>query len=131
MARYLNPAAVGDYSGLGLSSGTATDSLVFAPGIALDRATLQRRSDAVTIADEVRIVFEHIDLILAEAGLSRSSIVKTTCYLSSDDYRPEFIAAYKHEFGDGPYPARCTFVVGLAADARVQIDAIAVRPERA
>ncbi len=64
MTRYLNPTDVGDYSELGLSSGVATDSLVFAPGIALDRVTLRRRSDAVTIADEVRIVFEHIDLIL-------------------------------------------------------------------
>lgn len=129
MTQYLNPAAVGDYAAAGLSSGTATESLVFAAGLAMDPDTLKRRSDAVTLADEVRIAFENLDHILGEAGLSRRDIVKTTCYLRHDEHRGELIPAYKEAFGDGPYPARCTFVVGLASDLRVQIDAIAVRPE--
>src|SRR5690606_26751740 len=97
---------------------------------AMDPETLQRRADAVTLEDEVRIAFENIDHILGEAGLSRKDIVKTTCYLSDDALRFEFIPAFKAAFGEGPYPARCTFVVGLAADLRAQIDVIAVRPER-
>lgn len=129
MTQYLNPAAIGDYSSVGLSSGTATETLAFATGLAMDPVTLTRRSDAVTIADEVRIAFENIDLILGEAGLSRRDVVKTTCYLRHDEHRSEFIPAFKTAFGDGPYPARCTFVVGLASDIRVQIDVIAVRPE--
>ncbi|MDT0203047.1 RidA family protein [Nocardioides sp. AE5] len=130
MTQYLNPAAVGDYSGAGLSSGTATDSLVFTAGLAMDPETLRKRADAVTVADEVRIAFENIDHVLGEAGLTRRDIVKTTCYLAHDEHRFDFIPAYKEAFGDGPYPARCTFVVGLAADLNVQIDVIAVRPER-
>lgn len=129
MTQYLNPASVGDYSGVGLSSGTATESLAFATGLAMDPTTLRRREDAVTIADEVRIAFENIDAILGEAGLSRSDVVKTTCYLRNGEHRFEFIPAFKDAFGDGPYPARCTFVVGLASNIRVQIDVIAVRPD--
>ncbi len=131
MTQYLNPASVGDYSGAGLSSGTATESLAFATGLAMDPTTLRRREDAETLEDEVRIAFENIDSILGEAGLSRKDIVKTTVYLRNDSDRGALIPAYKAEFGEGPYPARCTFVVGLAADLRVQIDVIAVRPEHA
>lgn len=127
MTQYLNPTGMGDYSQFGLSLGTATDSLAFAAGIALDTTTMRRRADAVTITDEVRIVFENLDQILGEAGLSRKDIVKTTCYLSDAEHRPEFLDAFKSELGAGPYPHRCTFILGLAADTRVQIDAIAER----
>ncbi len=127
MTQYLNPATVGDYSAVGLSSGTAFESLAFATGLAMDPETLRRRSDAVTIDDEVRIAFENIDHILGEAGLSRRDVIKATCYLRHDEHRFEFIEAYMAAYGEGPYPARCTFVLGLASDIRVQIDVIAAR----
>ncbi|MFH5210102.1 RidA family protein [Antrihabitans sp. NCIMB 15449] len=127
MIDYLNPPEIGDFAGVGLSSGTATDVLVYAAGLALDPATMRRRDDATTIADETRICLANIDTILAEAGVSLREVVKTTCYLRDDAYRGEFIEAYRAAFGEGPYPARSTFVLGVASDLRVQIEAVAVR----
>jgi 2-iminobutanoate/2-iminopropanoate deaminase len=129
MTAYLNPTELGDFSAAGLSSGTATDVFVYAAGLALDPTTMRRRADATTVGDETRICLRNIDLILAEAGLTCGDIVKTTCYLRDDTYRMEFIEAYREAFGAGPYPARATFVLGLASDLRVQIEAVAMRPE--
>ena len=64
---------------------------------------------------------------MREAGCTFRDIVKTTCYVHDRHFYPEFFQAYKEFFGDGPYPARCTFYVGIGADCRVEIDAIAVR----
>jgi 2-iminobutanoate/2-iminopropanoate deaminase len=125
MIQYINPPELGDYTPSGLSSGTASDKFVYAAGLALDHATMKRRADAQTIAEETRICLENIGIILAEAGLGLRDIVKTTCYLRDEAYRGEFIEAYRDVFAPGPYPARCSFVVGLASDLRVQIEATA------
>lgn len=127
MIRYLNPPQLGDFSGSGLSSGTATDRFVYAAGLALDQNTMKRREDAASIGDETRICLENIGILLAEEGLGLRDIVKTTCYLRDESYRGEFIEAYKAVFDPGPYPARCSFVLGLASDLRVQIEAIAAK----
>lgn len=127
MITYLNPPALGDYSGSGLSSGASTDLFVYAAGLALDQNTMKRREDAVTIDDEVRICLENIGIILAEEGLTLRDVVKVTCYLREDAYRGEFIEAYTKAMAPGPYPARCTFVLGLASDLRVQIEATAAK----
>lgn len=127
MTQYLNPAELGDFSAAGLSSGVASDVFVYAAGLALDPKTLRRRADAVTVGDETRICLENIGKILAEAGLTLRHVVKTTCYVRDESHRFEFIEAYKAAFDPGPYPARCSFVLGLAADLRVQIEAVAVR----
>ncbi|HTW87333.1 MAG TPA: RidA family protein [Candidatus Binataceae bacterium] len=127
MTEFLNPRELGDFASAGLSSGTATDVFVYAAGLALDPKTLRRRADAKTIADETRICLRNIEAILAEAGLTLRHVVKTTCYLSDEAHRGEFIAAYREVFDPGPYPARCSFVLGLAADIRIQVEAIAVR----
>ncbi|MEU6561621.1 RidA family protein [Nocardia nova] len=129
MIDYLNPAELGDYSASGLSSGTASDTFVYAAGLAMDPATMRRRADAGTVAEETRICLRNIAVILAETGLGLADVVKTTCYLRDETCRGEFIEAYKDVFGAGPYPARCTFVLGIASDLRVQIEAVAVRPD--
>jgi 2-iminobutanoate/2-iminopropanoate deaminase len=128
MITYINPTQLGDYSGSGLSSGTATSAFVYAAGLALDQNTMKRRADAGTIADEVRICLENIGIILAEQGLTLRDVVKTTCYMRDEAYRGEFITAYKAQFDPGPYPARCSFVLGLASDLRIQIEAVAAKP---
>lgn len=127
MITYINPPALGDYSGSGLSSGASTDLFVYAAGLALDQNTMKRREDAGTIGDEVRICLENIGIILAEEGLTLRDIVKVTCYLRDDAYRGDFIRAYTEALAPGPYPARCTFVLGLASDLRVQIEATAAK----
>jgi 2-iminobutanoate/2-iminopropanoate deaminase len=50
--------------------------------------------------------------------------------LSQDSYRSEFWDAYKRGLEPGPYPARSTYVAGVAADCRVQLDAVAFAPSR-
>ena len=127
MINYINPPELGDYSGSGLSSGTATDKFVYTAGLALDQNTMKRREDAQSIADEVRICLENIGIILAQEGLTLRDVVKTTCYMRDEAYRGEFIEAYKAGFDPGPYPARCSFVLGLASDLRIQIEAVATK----
>ena len=128
MIDYLNPPEIGDFASVGLSSGTATEVFVYAAGLALDPETMRRRDDADTIGDETRICLANIGTILAEAGLTLRDVVKTTCYLRDDAYRGDFIEAYRAAFGAGPYPARSTFVLGIASNLRVQIEAVAIRP---
>lgn len=127
MTQFLNPPELGNFTAAGLSSGTATDIFVYAAGLALDPKTLRRRADAENVAAETRICLRNIETVLAESGLTLRHVVKTTCYLSNEAHRGEFIAAYRDVFDPGPYPARCSFVLGLAADLRVQIEAVAVR----
>lgn len=127
MTRYLNPQELGDFSAVGLSSGTATDLFVYAAGLALDPKTMRRRADAASIGDETRICLQNIETLLAEEGLTLRDVVKMTCYLRDEIWRGEFIEAYREKFGAGPYPARCSFVIGLASDLRVQIEATAAR----
>ena len=128
MTQYINPGD-GLYPKFGMNPGVATRDFVFAGGMALDLETLQRKAEADTIAAETRIALEEIEAILAEAGCTLRDVVKTTCYLSDDSYRKEFWQAYTEKFGEGPYPARTTLVVGIAGDCRVEIDAVARRPK--
>ena len=126
MAEHLNPLNL-PYPEVGMNQGVATKDFVFAGGMALDWGTMQRHVDADTIASETRMCLEEIQGLLAEAGSTISDIVKTTIYLTDDSYRQECWEEYTKFFGQGPYPARTTFVVGIAAGCRVEIDSIAVR----
>lgn len=129
MIQYLNPPELGDYTRFGLSLGAATDRYVFAGAMALDIESRRRMPEADTIADETRICLEALEKIIEEAGCTRRDIVKVTAYLSDDAYRREFWETYKEFFDPGPFPARCTFVVGIAGDCRVELDSVAVRPD--
>lgn len=127
MINFLNPTQFGDWTKVGLSLGADVGPFVFAVGMAFDLDTMTRRADADTVADETRICFEEIEATLKEAGCTLRDIAKTTCYVSDDAYREEFRAAYDDLFAPGPYPVRTTFVVGIAGNCRVEIEALAVR----
>lgn len=130
MLTYLNPPELGDTSAFGVSHGVATDSLVFVSGLALDTQTMKLRTDAETVADEVNICWNNIGVQLAMVGLTIADVVKTTCYLSSEQDRGEFIQADRAALAPwGPFPARETFVLGIASNLRVLIEAVAIRPE--
>jgi 2-iminobutanoate/2-iminopropanoate deaminase len=120
--QYLSPT-----NGAGNASGTVTDDLVFASAVAIDVSTMRRVAEADTIEHETAVVLSQIADLLGQAGLTLRDIAKTTCYISDEADRMDFIMAYKKHFDPGPYPARCTFVMGLAGDCRVQVDAIADR----
>lgn len=127
---YLNPRN-DPYEQFGLNPGAAANGMVFAGGMALDLQTLKRLPEAVTIADETRLALKEVEDVLAGAGCTLKDIVKITCYLSDNAYRQEFWQAYTEAMGPGPYPARTTFVVGIAGDCRVELDAVAVIPHKA
>lgn len=118
-----------DLSRFGLSAGAIAGNLVFAAAMALDLDTLKRPADAETIADETRICIRELERILAEAGCTLDDLVKVNCYLSEDEYRAEFWAAYDERFASVKSQAvRLTQVAGIAGDCRVELDAVAVRP---
>jgi 2-iminobutanoate/2-iminopropanoate deaminase len=106
-----------------------TGPFVYASSLAIDVQKMQRLPGADTIASETRIVLERITAQLERAGLTLRDVVKTTCYLRDESYRGEFLDAYKAAFTPGPYPARATVVLGLAADCRVQIEVVAATGE--
>jgi enamine deaminase RidA (YjgF/YER057c/UK114 family) len=112
----------------GLAQGCETDSLVFVAGMAFDYENLCRLPEAVTVADETRICLQRIQRRLELCGLTLSDIAKTTVYLSDREHQREFMETYQEFWEEGDFPARCTFFVGIAADCRVEIDAIAVKP---
>jgi 2-iminobutanoate/2-iminopropanoate deaminase len=105
-----------------------TSPFVYASSLAIDVETMRRVPEAGTIAQETDVVLDRIAARLAHAGLALRDVVKTTCYVSDDAYRMDFVAAYKERFAPGPYPARVTVVLGLAGDCRVQVEAVAAAP---
>lgn len=128
--QYLNPRN-DPYPKYGLNPGVAANGMVFAGGMALDLHTLKRLPGADTIANETRLALKEVEDVIAAAGCTLKDIVKVTCYLADDSYRKEFWEAYTEVFAPGPYPARCTFVVGIAGDCRVELDVVAVQPKKA
>jgi 2-iminobutanoate/2-iminopropanoate deaminase len=111
----------------GLSAGVAVGELVFADASAIDLDALKRLAAAETVADETRICLERLQHTLERAGSGLPDVIKVNAYLAEDEYREEFWAAYDAHFPPGPKPPRVTQVTSLDGDARVMIDAVAVR----
>ena len=127
---FLTPAGPAQANSLGPSSGTVAHNYMFSAINALDTKSMKRVPGANTVADETRTCLERLEAVLAKKGQSLRDLVKVNAYLSQDSYRAEFWDAYKKVLEPGPYPARCTWVAGLAADCRVQLDAVAVCPPK-
>lgn len=111
-----------------ISQGVETDELVFVVGMAVDEKTGTRMREAVTIEDETRIALEAIGTVLAEAGCSLEDVVKTTVYLAERAYYDEMNRIYRQFWPEGHEPVRCSLFVGIGADCRVEIDAVAAKP---
>ncbi|MFA3878013.1 RidA family protein [Streptomyces sp. MMCC 100] len=108
-------------------SGVTVGDFTLAVVSALDPATGRRAASAVTIRDEIHHCFASLDEVLHRAGLTRSDLLKTTCWVSDDAYRAEFIEAYLAECVPGVYPERVTLRAGVPGDCRVVIEAVAAR----
>ena len=126
---FFTPTGTAQPNILGSSGAAAAHDYMFAAVNALDITSMKRDPSANTVADETRTCLEKLKAVLAKKGLSLRDLVKVNAYLSQDSYRTEFWDAYKRALEPGPYPARCTWVAGLAADCRVQLDAVAVCPK--
>lgn len=113
------PAAIGPYSQAIVSGG-----FVFTAGqIALDPATGELVGGGA--AAETERVLENLSAVLAAAGTSLRSVVKTTVYLADLDDYAAVNEVYGRYFAE-PHPARSAVQVArLPRGARVEIDAIA------
>jgi reactive intermediate/imine deaminase len=116
------PAAIGPYS-----QAVRAGAFVFLSGqIPLDPATGQLVEGDITA--QTRRVMENLRAVLAAAGCGFDDVVRTTIYLVDLGHFAEVNAAYG-SYLKTPYPARATVQVSaLPRGARVEIDAVAVRP---
>jgi len=79
------------------------------------------------IAEQTKQVLKNMEAILAEAGLSLSNVVKTTCLLSNMDNFAAMNEVYA-DFFTTEMPARAAYgVVKLPLGVMVEIEAIAMR----
>jgi len=115
------PAAIGPYSP-GISAGP----YVFVSGqIPLDPATGELVDGDV--AAQTDQVMRNLSAVLRAAGTSMQRVVKTTIYLSDLEDFAVVNGVYAQHVGT-PAPARATVQVArLPRNARVEIDAIALR----
>ncbi len=114
------PKAIGPYS-----QGIRVGDFIFCAGQAgLDPAT--GRLVEGGIEAETRRVLKNLSAVLDEAGTSLKNVVKTTVFLTDMNEFKTMNAVYAEFFPSNP-PARSTVQVArLPADARVEIEAIAV-----
>ena len=113
------PKAIGPYSQAVIEGG-----FLFTSGqVPFDPATGRLVDGGLDVAAER--VFDNLQAILSQAGLSFADVVKATVFLTrADDFAP-LNAVYARRFGEHR-PARSTVIVAaLPAGAPLEIDLIA------
>ena len=80
------------------------------------------------VAAQIEIVWNNIEAVLAEAGMTPANIVRTITYMLDADYVPLLAAARRQHLGADHKAASTTIVVtGLVKpEWKVEIDAVAV-----
>jgi 2-iminobutanoate/2-iminopropanoate deaminase len=116
------PAAIGPYSQAVVANG-----LIFTAGqIPLDPATMTLVEGDITVQTER--VMRNLEAVLAAAGASFASVIKTTCFLADLADFPAFNAVYGRAFPAAP-PARSTVQVArLPLGALVEVECVALAP---
>lgn len=119
------PRAIGPYA-----QAIGADGWVFCSGqIALDPGTGCLRGDG-EVAAETRQVLANLSAVLAAAGCTSDDVVKTTIFLTDLEDFATVNEIYGAHFSSAP-PARSTVEVSrLPLGARVEIEAVAMRPQR-
>jgi len=108
------------------SESRTSNGLVFVSGQLAFNA--DRSAAEGDVQAQTRACLGAIERILEAQGLSRRSIVRCTCWLSSPLDYSAFNEAYASFFFGITAPARTTIAVALCLPgARVEIDAIAAR----
>jgi len=115
------PAAIGPYS-----QAIESNGIVFVSGqLPIDSTTGEFKGDS--IEDQATQSLDNIELILKEAGLSMSNVVKTVILLDDINDFAKVNEVYAKYF-EKPYPARASYEVAkLPKGALVEIEAIASR----
>jgi len=115
-------------SGLPFSEGMIAGNLVFLSG---QIGTLPGKLELnnKTAEDEFRQVMDNVFSTLKANGLGATNVVKCHVMLADMKDWPAFNKIYL-EYFDEPYPARSAFgASGLALNARVELELIAMRSE--
>jgi 2-iminobutanoate/2-iminopropanoate deaminase len=115
------PKAIGPYS-----SALRADPFLFISGqVPFDASTGEMVGG--NISAQTRQVLENIGALLKAGGLSYTHVVRTTVFLADMDDFAAMNEVYRTFFVE-PYPARSTVQAArLPRDARIEIDAIAMR----
>jgi 2-iminobutanoate/2-iminopropanoate deaminase len=118
------PKPIGPYSQAIIAKGT----FIYLSGqIALKPDGTMAEND---IEKQTRLVFENMSAVLHSAGLTFDNIVKTTVMLKDLNDFAKMNTIYAEYFKVDP-PARATFQVArLPKDAMIEIEAVAVIPEK-
>jgi 2-iminobutanoate/2-iminopropanoate deaminase len=113
------PKAIGPYSQAVIEAG-----FLFSSGqVPLDPATGRLVEGGIETSAER--IFDNLEAVLREAGLSFADVVKTTVYLVRAEDFAAMNAVYARRFGEHR-PARSTVIVAaLPASAPLEIDLIA------
>lgn len=108
------------------AQGADAGALLFVSGqLGLDPETNEVPDD---VGAETRRLLQNVQAVLEAAGATLRDVVKTTIFMTDFDDYAAMNEAYS-EFFPAPHPARATVkVAGLLAGARVEIEAIALRP---
>lgn len=114
------PAAIGPYS-----QAVETSTLIFVSGqLPVEPQTGVMKGN---IKEQTEQSLLNIQAILSERNLSMEHIVKTTIFLQDLNDFADVNAIYSRFFGQ-TYPARsCVEIARLPKDARVEIEAIAIK----
>jgi 2-iminobutanoate/2-iminopropanoate deaminase len=114
------PKAIGPYSQAVVEGG-----FLFASGqIPLDPKTGELVGGGIEQASER--IFDNLEAVLSEAGLTFSDVVKVSVFLTRAEDFPAMNAVYARRFGDHR-PARSTVIAAaLPKGAPVEMDVIAV-----
>lgn len=110
----------------GLSTAALTGRYMFNGAMALDVDKLKRLDEADTVTNEVIFCLNKIINTIGNEGLGPDNIAKLTMYLSDMAFQEEAEKALVNFFGVEEQPLFITIGAGLAADCRVEIEAVSV-----
>lgn len=79
-----------------------------------------------TLTDQINVVFDNLETVLADAGADLSTILKVTVYLANLDEFDEFNEAYLARLADVTLPPRTTVEVSrFRGTKRIEMDVVA------
>lgn len=84
--------------------------------------------DLGSFAEQAKLVFDNISVLLEAAGASWANVVRVGVFLADLKYFAEMNAIYSG-YLTAPFPARTTVSAGLPPGMLIEVDCIAVVPE--
>ena len=82
-----------------------------------------------SFAEQARMVFDNVTVLLEAAGTSWANVVRTGVFLADLADFQEMNQIYK-QYLTKPYPARTTVQAGLLVGMLIEVDCIAMLPEQ-